>query len=121
MSKQFPQESVSEALERSLRNAKHLRAKDAATVAAARALAWKIDNWDELAHQAIEDAEEKGKGSRPAVPLNDNTSLPTFLKYCDCLGLTPEESPAAKPARPAKPELAKPVRNDFEAYMKKYG
>ena len=55
------------------RNAKHLRAKDAATVAAARALAWKIDHWDELAEQAISDAEAKGKGARPAVPQNDNT------------------------------------------------
>lgn len=62
MPKQFPQETVADALERSLRNAKHLRAKDAATVAAARALAWKIDHWDELAEQAISDAEAKGKG-----------------------------------------------------------
>lgn len=119
-SERFPIESVSEALERSLRNAKHLRAKDAATVAAARALAWKIDNWDELAHQAIDDAEEKGKGARPAVPLNDNTSIPTFLKYCTALGLTPEEEKPAKPARgkAAKPE-ATPVADELEEYLAK--
>lgn len=116
----FPHESVSDALERSLRNAKHLRAKDAATVAAARSLAWKIDHWDELAEQAISDAEAKGKGARPAVPQNDNTSLPTFLKYCAALGLVPEEEKPAKPARgkAAKPE-ATPVADELEEYLAK--
>jgi len=120
MPKQFPQETVADALERSLRNAKHLRAKDAATVAAARALAWKIDHWDELAEQAISDAEAKGKGTRPAVPQNDNTSLPTFLKYCAALGLVPEEEKPAKPARgkAAKPE-ATPVADELEEYLAK--
>lgn len=73
MPKQFPQETVADALERSLRNAKHLRAKDAATVAAARALAWKIDHWDELAEQAISDAEAKG---RVPVRLCRRTTIP---------------------------------------------
>lgn len=120
MPKQFPQETVVDALERSLRNAKHLRAKDAATVAVARALAWKIDHWDELAEQAISDAEAKGKGTRPAVPQNDNTSLPTFLKYCAALGLVPEEEKPAKPARgkAAKPE-ATPVADELEEYLAK--
>lgn len=119
-SERFPLESVSDALERSLRNAKHLLAKDAATVAAARALAWKIDHWDELAEQAISDAEAKGKGTRPAVPQNDNTSLPTFLKYCAALGLVPEEEKPAKPARgkAAKPE-ATPVADELEEYLAK--
>lgn len=120
MSKQFPQESVSAALERSLRNAKHLRAKDAATVAAARALAWKIDHWNELAEQAIADAETKGKGARPAVPLNDNTSIPTFLKYCAVLGLTPEEE---KPVKTVKAKSSKtldtPVADELEEYLAK--
>ena len=120
MPKQFPQETVADALERSLRNAKHLRAKDAATVAAARALAWKSDHWDELAEQAISDAEAKGKGTRPAVPQNDNPSLPTFLKYCAALGLVPEEEKPAKPARgkAAKPE-ATPVADELEEYLAK--
>ena len=107
-------------MERSLRNAKHLRAKDAATVAAARALAWKIDHWDELAKQAISDAEVKGKGARPAVPLNDNTSIPTFLKYCAALGLTPEEEKPAKTVR-AKSVNAEetPVADELEEYLAK--
>ena len=111
-SERFPTESVS--------NAKHLRAKDAATVAAARALAWKIDHWDELAEQAISDAEVKGKGARPAVPLNDNTSIPTFLKYCAALGLTPEEEKPAKTVR-AKSVNAEetPVADELEEYLAK--
>ena len=91
-----------------------------ARTAAARALAWKIDHWDELAEQAISDAEAKGKGARPAVPQNDNTSLPTFLKYCAALGLVPEEEKPAKPARgkAAKPE-ATPVADELEEYLAK--
>lgn len=42
----FEQQSVSEALERSIANAKHLRARHSAPIAAARALARKIDAWD---------------------------------------------------------------------------
>lgn len=117
----FPHESVSEALERAIRNAKHLRAKDAALIAAARSLAWKIDNWDRLAKIALEDALEDG--SRPAVPANDNTSLPTFLKYCSSLGLTPAMG-AATAMRPEEtpPAKKKPrKKTDFETYMERFG
>lgn len=93
----FPHETLSEALERSLRNARQLKAKDAATVAAARSLARRIDCWDELAKLALEQAGNK----RAAVPQNDNTLLPTYLKYCDALGLTPESPPPAKSATSA--------------------
>jgi len=85
----FVEESVSDALERSIRNAKHLRAKDAAAVAAARKLARKIDAWDVIVDWAIDDADQAGDGARPKVPANDNTSLPTFLRFCESLGLTP--------------------------------
>lgn len=116
----FPRESVSEALERSLRNAKHLKAKDSATVAAARALAWRIDHWDELTERALEDAQESGR--RPAVPQNDNTSLSTFLKYCSSLGLVPEEE---KPARTTRTKTVKEstptVADEFEEYLAKVG
>ena len=73
-----------------------------------------------IAEQAISDAEAKGKGTRPAVPQNDNTSLPTFLKYCAALGLVPEEEKPAKPARgkAAKPE-ATPVADELEEYLAK--
>lgn len=96
----FEQQSVSEALERSIANAKHLRARHSATIAAARALARKIDAWDVIVEWALDDAAQ-GKG-RPAVPAYDNVSIASFLKYLDALGLNPEdEVPASGPGRPA--------------------
>lgn len=116
----FAQESVSEALERGLKNAKHLRAKHAPAVAAARALARKIDAWDIIVDWALEDASEI-KGARPAVPANDNVSIASFLKYLDALGLTPEdEAPAATPGRPAtKPAPAAQPTNKVLAFRQK--
>lgn len=59
---------------------------DAGAVEALLALAKKIDAWDDIVDLAMDQAEE---GRRPTVPAHDNTSLPTFLKYCEALGLTP--------------------------------
>ena len=59
---------------------------DAGAVEALLALAKKIDAWDEIVDLAMDQAED---GRRPTVPQHDNTSLPTFLKYCEALGLTP--------------------------------
>ena len=69
MAVRFEDGPLVEALDRSLRNAKHLRARDAAAVAAARALARKIDAWDVIVEWALEDS--RGEG-RPKVPANDN-------------------------------------------------
>lgn len=116
----FEHESVAEALERGIRNAKHLRARHAPVVAAARALARKIDAWDVIVEWALEDVLET-KGGRPAVPANDNVSIASFLKYLDALGLTPEdEAPAAStPGRPAtKPAATKPT-NKVLAFRQK--
>lgn len=60
---------------------------DAGAVEAMLALARKIDAWDVIVEWANEDASESD--SRPKVPANDNTSIPSFLKYCEALGLTP--------------------------------
>lgn len=60
---------------------------DAATVEALLALAKKIDAWDEIVDLAMEQAAESDR--RPTIPAHDTTSLPTFLKYCEALGLTP--------------------------------
>lgn len=68
------------------RRDKLIYARHAGTVAAARALADKIDAWDVIVQWALEDADGQG---RPAVPQNDNTSIPAFLKYMNDLGLTP--------------------------------
>lgn len=117
----FAEESVTAALERGLRNAKHLRAKHAPVVAAARSLAKKIDAWDIIVDWAIEDAAERG--GRPAVPANDNVSIASFLKYLDALGLTPEsEAPAVStPGRPAvkPPATAAKPTNKVLAFRQK--
>lgn len=87
--RRFPHESMVNALERSLRNAKSLRAENAAVVAAARILAARIDSICETGF-----IDENGK--------LDNVSVPTFLKYCQSLGLTVDAP--AKVGRPAKPK-----------------
>jgi len=91
----FPDDSLESAFDRSVRNAKHLRAKDAAAVMAAKMLARKIDAWDTIVDWALEDADESK--SRPKVPQNDNVSLASFLKYLDVLGLTPDDAAQQKP------------------------
>ncbi|MGO3649360.1 terminase small subunit [Agrococcus casei] len=65
----------------------HLTDLDAGAVEALRALARKIDAWDQIVEWAIEDAADGG--GRPAVPQNDNVSISAYLKYCDQLGLSP--------------------------------
>lgn len=80
---------VREAFDASLESATHLTPMDEGAVAAARALADKIDAWDVIVEWAVGDADQEGEGVRPRVPHNDNVSLPMFLKYCDALGLTP--------------------------------
>lgn len=90
---------VLDATEAAIGAAKHLTDLDAGAVEALRALARKIDTWDQIVDWAIDDAADR-EGSRPAVPANDNTSLPTYLKYCEALGLTPagrEKLTAKKP------------------------
>ena len=81
---------VREALDESLAVATHLGSVDSGAVAAAQALADKIDAWDLIVGWATDDlAGNPRPGARPAVPQNDNTSLGSFLKYCESLGLTP--------------------------------
>ena len=77
--------SLIEATEKSIGAAGHLTDMDAGAVEALRALARKIDAWDQIVEWAFEDA---GEG-RPSVPQNDNVSLSAYLKYCDQLGLSP--------------------------------
>ncbi|WP_188043675.1 terminase small subunit [Changpingibacter yushuensis] len=116
MATKFEDHSLEDALNRSLRNASHLRAKDAATVAAARALARKIDAWNVIVEWALEDMEELDL-RRPAVPQNDNVSLASFLKYMDALGLVPEVEavkPAARAGKTAK-TAAKP-KSELDAW-----
>ena len=76
------------ATEEAITAAEHLTDMDKGAVEALRALARKIDAWDQIVDWALDDAAERD-GSRPAVPQNDNVSISAYLKYCDQLGLSP--------------------------------
>lgn len=111
--RRFPHESMVDALERSLRNAKSLRAENAAVVAAARILAARIDSICETGF-----IDENGK--------LDNVSVPTFLKYCQSLGLTLVEPAkvgrSAKPKAEAKRETPKSDKVvQMADFMKRFG
>jgi len=80
---------VREGLETTLAAATHLTALDDAAVEAARALADKIDMWDQIVVWATQDAADR-QGGRPAVPQHDNVSIPSFFKALHALGLTPQ-------------------------------
>ena len=111
---EFAAMSLAEALESALADAEHLGPKHAATVVAARALAERIDTWQTIVEWALEDAAESE--SRPKVPANDNTSLPTFLKYMEALQLVPPAAPKAQaPKQEAAPEEAAPVEESKDA------
>lgn len=97
----FDDESLEAALDRSLRNAKHLHAKDAAAVAVARSLARKIDAWDTIVDWALGDVANADGKARPAVPQNDNVSAATMLKTLTALQLIPTEVAATSTKKPA--------------------
>lgn len=75
------------ATEAAIKKATHLTPMDDGAVEALRALARKIDAWDQIVEWALDEAADEER--RPMVPANDNVSLPTYLKYCESLGLTP--------------------------------
>ena len=76
---------VADATERALSAAVHLTPMDAGAVEALRVLAGKIDTEDQLRELALDHAAAH-KGRPPSV---DNVSIPTYLKFCESLGLTP--------------------------------
>ena len=78
-------ESVVEATERSIKAATHLTDLDAGAVAALRALAVRIGTAD---------------------PEKDNVTLPTYLKFCAALKLTPESRGVEIGASEQKGKLA---------------
>ncbi len=98
---------LASATDKAIAAADHLTDQDAGAVEAMRALARKIDAWDQIVEWALDDAAAM-KGSRPAVPQNDNVSIASYLKYCDQLGLSPagrkslalkQEAPSGKKAK----------------------
>lgn len=78
-------DSLLEATEAAVAAAAHLTDVDQGAVEVLLYLARKIDTEDRLRELALEWAEENKQ--RP--PSVDNVSVPTFLKYCESLGLTP--------------------------------
>lgn len=83
---------------------------DAGAVSALRVLADKIDKDDELRERYLDlTANEDGS---PVKPLQlDNVSLPTYLKYCDALGLTPAGRAAQAGKAPAKERTSGKLAN----------
>lgn len=90
--------SIAEATERSIQNAKHLRAIHSGPVATLRALAMRIDVL--LANNG---SDESGR--------LDNVSIPTYLKYCQALGLTPDVDTVQ-----SKPSAGRP-KTGIERFM----
>jgi hypothetical protein len=89
---------ILDALNEAVTKATHLGVLDKPAVEAARALARKIDLMDEYFDALADDV--ASRNLRP--PSVDNVSLPTFLKYCDALGLTPAgRSRQTKETQPA--------------------
>lgn len=70
-----------------VRSAAHLTDADKGAIAALKYLARKIDTEDELRELALDAQVEDGDRSKP--PPLDNVSVPTYLRYCVALGLTP--------------------------------
>jgi hypothetical protein len=79
---------VRDATEAAIKAATHLTDMDRGAIEALRSLADKIDAWDVIVDWANDDAATV-EGKRPAVPANDNVSIPTYLRFCESLGLTP--------------------------------
>lgn len=94
--------ALEEAIEKATAE-RRLDAKDKATLAAARVLARKIDEeqarwdycyeweqrWFEWSRDVDGDFDAEPPKAPPKPPPMDNVSLPTFLRYCESLGLTP--------------------------------
>jgi len=86
---------VAEATESSLDAARHLTDMDKGAVEALRALAVKIDEEAERWELAFTYASEH----KLKPPAPDNVALPTYLRYCEALGLTPSGRVRLGPAK----------------------
>lgn len=76
-------DSVADATEAAIAAATHLTEMDSGAVAVLRDLAITIDALADGDAQASDKAKADGKAKF------DNVSVPTYLKFCDSLGLTP--------------------------------
>lgn len=76
---------ILDATRRAIAGAGHLTDMDQGAVETLLALALKIDMQDAYFQELAEQAAVRKL--RP--PAQDNVSIPTYLKFCDSLGLTP--------------------------------
>ena len=77
---------ISDATEAAIKAATHLTVMDKGAIETLRFLAQKIDTEQTLRDMALDWAAEDEKRRPPSV---DNVSIPTYLKFCESLGLTP--------------------------------
>lgn len=84
-----------DATEVALAAAGHLTGMDKGAVEAMRALAVKID--EEASRWEL--AFEYASANQLKPPAPDNVSLPTYLRYCEALGLTPSGRVRLGPAK----------------------
>lgn len=89
---------VEDATEATLKAASHLTDLDLGAVEALRVLARKIDTDDALRQAYLDDSDARQLDRRP-LQL-DNVSIPTYLKFCESLGLTPSGR-SKQPVAPA--------------------
>lgn len=85
------QAATEEAIDKA-KQEKRIGVMDAGALAAIRVLARKIDEEQERWDYCLEWAEYgrgEGGGPPPKPPAMDNVSIPTYLRYCESLGLTP--------------------------------
>jgi len=82
-----------------LEAADHLTDMDAGARATLLTLARKIDTEAQLREKALDWAAENN--AKP--PHVDNVSIPTYLKFCDALGLVPSGRVKLKPKAEEKP------------------
>ena len=90
--------SVLSETEAALAAATHPTDMDAGAVETLLTLARKIDTEAGLRELALEWAEE----NRQKPPSVDNVSIPTYLKFCESLGLTPAGRARLKPPAAAE-------------------
>lgn len=84
----MPDFDIIEATETAIIAAEWLTDADKGSVEALRALARKIQAWDQIVDWALDDVALR-PGARPKVPENDNVSISAYAKLSDQLGLTP--------------------------------
>ncbi|VXB33218.1 terminase small subunit [Pseudoclavibacter sp. 8L] len=94
--------AIYNATNKAIRAANHLKPEHGAAVAALRFLAKKIDSEATLRDLVFERMKTADPEKDVKLPPIDNVSLPTFLRYLEALGLTPDWRPdgTAKGAAP---------------------